>query len=55
VQEGNIGLLMAIEHYEPKKGTRFATYAVWWIRAYVQRYLQDNRSRCAAARATAAA
>lgn len=45
VQEGNIGLLKAIEHYDPKKGTRFATYAVWWIRAYVQRYLQDNRSQ----------
>jgi RNA polymerase primary sigma factor len=45
VQEGNIGLLKAIEHYDPKKGTRFATYAVWWIRAYIQRYLQDNRSQ----------
>lgn len=44
VQEGNIGLLKAIEHYDPQKGTRFATYAVWWIRAYIQRYLQDNRS-----------
>jgi len=45
VQEGNIGLLKAIEHYDPHKGTRFATYAVWWIRAYIQRYLQDNRSQ----------
>ncbi len=45
VQEGNIGLLKAIEHYDPNKGTRFATYAVWWIRAYIQRYLQDNRSQ----------
>ncbi len=45
VQEGNIGLLKAIEHYDPKKGTRFATYAVWWIRAYIQRYLQDNRGQ----------
>ncbi len=45
VQEGNIGLLKAIEHYDPKKGTRFATYAVWWIRAYIQRHLQDNRSQ----------
>lgn len=45
VQEGNIGLLKAIEHYDPKKGTRFATYAVWWIRAYIQRFLQDNRSQ----------
>jgi len=45
IQEGNVGLLKAIEHYDSKKGTRFATYAVWWIRAYVQRYLKDNRSQ----------
>ncbi|MGI5860513.1 MAG: sigma-70 family RNA polymerase sigma factor [Myxococcales bacterium] len=45
VQEGNIGLLKATEHYNPKKGTRFATYAVWWIRAYIQRHVHDNRSQ----------
>jgi RNA polymerase primary sigma factor len=45
VQEGNIGLLKAIDHYDPRKGTRFATYAVWWIRAYIQRFLQENRSQ----------
>jgi len=45
VQEGSVGLLKAIDHFDPSKGTRFATYAVWWIRAYVQRYLQDNRSQ----------
>lgn len=45
IQEGNIGLLKAIEHYDTRKGTRFATYAVWWIRAYIQRYVKDNRSQ----------
>jgi RNA polymerase primary sigma factor len=44
IQEGNVGLMKAIEHFDPKKNVRFATYAVWWIRAYVTRYLKDNRS-----------
>ena len=45
VQEGNVGLMKAIEHFDPKKNVRFATYAVWWIRAYITRYLKDNRSQ----------
>lgn len=45
IQEGNVGLMKAIEHYDPKKNVRFATYAVWWIRAYISRYLKDNRSQ----------
>jgi RNA polymerase sigma factor (sigma-70 family) len=45
IQEGNVGLLKAIEHFDPKKNVRFATYAVWWIRAYIIRYLKDNRSQ----------
>jgi RNA polymerase primary sigma factor len=44
IQEGNVGLMKAIEHFDPKKNVRFATYAVWWIRAYITRYLKDNRS-----------
>jgi len=45
IQEGNVGLMKAIEHYDAKKNVRFATYAVWWIRAYITRYLKDNRSQ----------
>ncbi len=45
IQEGNIGLMKAIEHFDAKKNVRFATYAVRWIRAYITRYLKDNRSQ----------
>jgi len=45
IQEGNVGIMKAIEHFDPKKNVRFATYAVWWIRAYITRYLKDNRSQ----------
>lgn len=45
IQEGNVGLMKAIEHFDARKNVRFATYAVWWIRAYITRYLKDNRSQ----------
>ncbi len=45
IQEGNVGLMKAIEHFDPRKNVRFATYAIWWIRAYITRYVKDNRSQ----------
>jgi RNA polymerase sigma factor (sigma-70 family) len=44
VQEGNIGLMQAVERYEPEQGFRFATYAGWWIKQTMRRAL-DNKSR----------
>lgn len=42
VQEGNIGLLEAVKHYDPFRGVRFPSYAVYWVRAYMLRYLINN-------------
>ena len=39
VQEGNIGLMLAVKKFDPARGTRLITYAVWWIRAYIQNYI----------------
>ena len=39
IAEGNIGMLQAMKHYEPDRGFRFATYALWWIKAGIQDYI----------------
>jgi RNA polymerase sigma-32 factor len=39
ISEGNIGLLQAVERFEPEKGFRLATYATWWIKAAIQEYV----------------
>jgi len=39
IQEGNIGLMMAVRKFNPYRGVRLISYAVWWIRAYIQNYI----------------
>jgi RNA polymerase sigma-32 factor len=42
VQEGNMGLMEAVKNYDPYRGVRFPSYAVWWIRAYMIRYIMND-------------
>ncbi len=44
IQEGNVGLVHAVRKYNPYKGTRFSTYASFWIRAYMLKYIMDSWS-----------
>ncbi len=42
VQEGNIGLMQAVKKYDPYKGVKLSSYAAWWIRAYILRFILNN-------------
>ncbi|MDH5493959.1 MAG: RNA polymerase factor sigma-32, partial [Myxococcales bacterium] len=42
VQEGNIGLMQAVRKYDPYKGVKLSSYAAWWIRAYILRFILNN-------------
>lgn len=44
IQEGNMGLMHAVREFNPYKGVRLITYAVWWIRGYIQEYLMKQYS-----------
>jgi RNA polymerase sigma-32 factor len=42
IQEGNIGLMQAVRKFDPNRGIKLSSYAAWWIRAYILRYIMDN-------------
>ena len=45
IQEGNIGLLHALKKFDPERNVRFGTYATWWIKAYILRFILNNWSQ----------
>jgi RNA polymerase sigma-32 factor len=42
IQEGNIGLMQAVKKYDPSRGVKLSSYAAWWIRAYILRFVLNN-------------
>lgn len=45
IQEGNYGLMQAVKKFNPYRGVKLSSYAAWWIRAYILKYLIDNKSQ----------
>ena len=44
IQEGNVGLMHALKEFDPRRGVKLITYAVWWIRGYIQDYIMKQHS-----------
>jgi RNA polymerase sigma factor (sigma-70 family) len=42
IEEGNLGLIKAVDYFDPSRGTRFSTYAAWWIKQSIKRALLEN-------------
>ena len=42
IEEGNLGLIKAVDYFDPDRGTRFSTYAAWWIKQSIKRSLLEN-------------
>ena len=45
IQEGNSGLIQAVKKFNPYKGVKLSSYAAWWIKAYILKYIMDNKSQ----------
>ena len=45
MQEGTLGLMQAVKKFNPYRGVKLSSYAAWWIRAYILKYLLDNQGQ----------
>ena len=45
IQEGNYGLMQAVKKFNPYKGVKLSSYSAWWIKAYILKYIMDNKSQ----------